>query len=210
MKRNYKLLLISMFIFTTLGLVGLVQRHHVLADVIKNWTVNGQFSLFNAGVGGPDVGITQGLKGGNATMELTTSDTSGQQATRLLLRGKTNTPNFELYSGSRGSEVLRFMVNGSSGNVGIGVDSPTSRLEVDGGITAKNSGALSSSNNNLAGMNFGWLGDQAQVRIGGDGPGARNGLAIREVGNTTLLKIDETSGILKLTSDYPVICIGKC
>lgn len=265
MRKRLKFLVFPIVVCLSISMFGLFKEFDVLAAVTKNWTVNGQYSLFNAGLGGPDVGITQGLKGSTSTMELTTSDAGGNQATRVLVGGKTNTPSFELYSGPRGSELLKFIVDGSGNvkwgsnrgrlrvdqgasielggkgtpyidfsndattdydarliltgndslniagtNVGINNNSPIAKLDVNGDIATRNSGAVASNNSNMGGVNLSWIGDQARIRIGGDGPGAKNGLAIQEVGNATILRIDETSGTVKLTSDYPTLCIGKC
>ncbi|HRO65769.1 MAG TPA: hypothetical protein PKU78_06105, partial [Candidatus Dojkabacteria bacterium] len=94
----------------------------------------------------------------------------------------------------------------------VGIDNyyPTAKLDVNGDIATRGGASISTNNNNLAGVGIGWSGDQATIRMGGDGPGAKNGLSIREVGNTTLLKVDESAGVLNLTSDYGTICIGKC
>ena len=76
------------------------------------------------------VGMTQNQVGGDATMELTTADASGSQATRLLLRGASDSADIELYRGGRGAETLSFLVSGSSGNVGIGAATPLSPLSI--------------------------------------------------------------------------------
>ena len=67
-----------------------------------------------APLGTHDVGITQGQVGGDATMELTTADESGAQATRMMLRGASDQASVEFYSGARGSEVetMRIDPNG--------------------------------------------------------------------------------------------------
>ncbi len=77
----------------------------------------------------PPVGITQAQVGGNATLELTTDD-GAQQATRLLIRGGSADANIEFYSGARNNETEMMRIQGGSGNVGIGTDSPDARLHV--------------------------------------------------------------------------------
>lgn len=266
MSNKVKLLFISIVFSSSLALIAFVYSQDVLAIVSKNWIVQDQFALFNAGLSGKDVAITQGLKGGANTLELTTADSRNIQATRMLIRGATDYADMEFYSGPRGSEVVRMKIGGSSGDilwgtgigtlstdqgasielggmgvpyvdfkndvnadfdarlmltgddtfnitgsrVGIGIDYPQTKLDVNGDIATRNSFPITSNNNNLAGVGLGWLGDQARIRMGGDGPGAKNGLSIQEVGEVTLLKIDETNGTLNLTSDYSTICIGKC
>lgn len=265
MRKVFNLVTFPAVVILSLSAFGLFNEFDVFAAVSKNWIIQDQFSLFNSGLGGDDVGVTQGQKGTNHSLELTTADSAGKQASRIVLTGKTDNSNFEFYSGSRGSEMLKFMIEGATGhlkwgsrgmlknnqgaaielggagtpyldfsndmtsdydarliltgddslnlsgaNIGINNNAPTARLDVNGDIATRNSGAISSTNNNLAGVSLSWMGDQARIRVGGDGPGAKNGLAIQEVGNATLFKIDEVSGTLKLTSDYPTICIGKC
>ncbi len=265
MNKALTFLLFPVVAVVTLALVGLLFQPVVFATVTKNWITQDSYSLFNAGLGGLDVAVTQGQKGTKDSMEFTTTDSAGKQATRMMLRGKTNDANLEFYSGAKGSEVLKFMVEGVTGhlkwgsrgmlknnqgasielggtgtpyldfsndttidydarliltgddslnfagtNVGIGNNSPVAKLDVNGDIATRNSGSVSSNNNNLAGVSLSWMGDQARIRIGGDGPGAKKGLAIQEVGNVTVLKVDEVGGVVKMTTDYPSICIGKC
>lgn len=265
MRRKRMLVLIPIALFSGLLLITAFKSETVYAIVTKNWQTQDQFSLFNAGFGGMDVGITQQLKGGPHTMEFTTADSKNIQTPRIVLRGASDYPDTEFYSGPRGSEVLRMMINGPSGNISwggggilrpdqggsielgdrgtpyldfsndtssdydarlilvgddalsftgtrVGIDNynPTAKLDVNGDIAARGGASISTNNNNLAGVGIGWSGDQATIRMGGDGPGAKNGLSIREVGNTTLLKVDESAGVLNLTSDYGTICIGKC
>ncbi len=83
------------------------------------------------------VGITQNSKGvgGPWTMELTTSDLSDSQATRFLLRGGADAADIEFYSGAQGAEAQTMIINGTSGNVGIGT-TPTSKLDVAGTVNA--------------------------------------------------------------------------
>lgn len=266
MRRIKKRLTLPLALILSFGIIAIFLQQGALAAVVKNWQVQNQFSLFNAGLGGKDVSITQGLKGGTNTLEFTTADAGNIQSTRMLFRGATDYADTEFYSGPRGGETLRMFINGLTGNihwgtgaaklandqggsleiggigtpyvdfkndpnidfdmrliltaddglnitggrVGIENNNPLAKLDVNGDIATRNSASLSSNNNNFAGVGLGWKGDQANIRIGGDGPGAKNGLAIREVGDQTLLKIDETAGVLNLTSDYSSICIGKC
>ena len=88
------------------------------------------------------VGITQNQVGGTATMELTTEDISGNQATRLLLRGAGNEVDIEFYSGASGSELEIMHLEGTNGNVGIGTTSPNAKLQVNGDIRLGTSGQL--------------------------------------------------------------------
>ena len=83
------------------------------------------------------VGVTQNQLGSTATMELTTSDGSGNQASRVVLQGHSNTPDIQLYRGGRGSETLSMIVKGSSGDVGIGTNNPKGRLHVNGDYYGK-------------------------------------------------------------------------
>lgn len=237
----------------------------VYAIVTKNWQVQDQFSLFNAGLGGKDVGLTQGLKGDAHTLEFTTSGTKGTQTPRLLIRGSNDYADTEFYSGPKGAELLRFMIQGSTGNIfwsnggalrndqggsielgdrgipyldfsndptsdydarlillgddklafvgsNLGIDNynPTAKLDVNGEIATREGNSFTSNHSNFANVSLGWKGDQARIRVAGDGPGGLNGLSILDKGNYTLLKIDEERGVLNVSSDYGTICIGKC
>lgn len=71
------------------------------------------------GENGYDIGITQKQVGGEATMELTTADSEGTQATRLLLRGANNDANIEFYRGKSGQEKLNLMIDGMTGDVEV-------------------------------------------------------------------------------------------
>ena len=87
----------------------------------------------NAGLGGQDVGITQGQIGLSHTMELTTADSDGDQATRLLFRGDNDPADVEFYRGARGSESLTLFIEGVNGRIGLGTNSPAHPLVVGTG-----------------------------------------------------------------------------
>jgi len=82
------------------------------------------------------IGITQNQVGLDATMELTTTDSLGDQATRLLIRGNTDNADIEFYTGKRGSETKTMHIEGSNGNIGIGTTSPSQKLDVNGNAIA--------------------------------------------------------------------------
>ena len=84
--------------------------------------------------GSYQVGITQNHLGGSATMELTTEDSTGEQVTRLLMRGTMDDADIEFYRGGLGSEELSLLVDGSNGNLGVGTDAPAEKLDVAGSI----------------------------------------------------------------------------
>jgi hypothetical protein len=88
--------------------------------------------------GASDVGITQKQVGGSNSMELTTADGAGNQATRLLFRGAADAANIEFYRGKRGEEKISMFIQGSDGSVGIGTTT-LAETDVNGRIK---SGAL--------------------------------------------------------------------
>ena len=100
---------------------------------------------------GAKAGITQGYRGGIATLEMTTSDGS-TQTTRYEITGNSSSSQHKFYSGSNGAETELMRIDGSSGNVGIGTASPTGPLHVlrSGEFTAK----VESSGSNDVGTTF--------------------------------------------------------
>lgn len=86
----------------------------------------------NKKVGGFDIGITQNQVGGWHTFEATTGDATGEQATRMLLRGSSNLANIEFYTGARGEEQLTTIITGE-GKLGVGEATPEGNLHVSGG-----------------------------------------------------------------------------
>lgn len=111
---------------------------------------SGQIFTFK-GAGGT-FGFASGVLGGTNACELTTADTSGTQATRMLTRGGTDNADIEFYRGARGAEVISMFIEGDNGRVGIGTASPAVSLDVVGGIRARGGapGALGVNNNGYA------------------------------------------------------------
>lgn len=85
---------------------------------IGTTTATGLISL-NAGTGGWDIGITQNQLGGTHTLELTTGDFLGNQATRFLIRGDGDFANIEFYGGASGSEIQNMKLFGTTGNLDV-------------------------------------------------------------------------------------------
>lgn len=253
MHKSKKFVVVMVSVLTLL-LLG-VASQEVYAAVSKNWAISGDYSLFNSGLGGEDVGVIQGLLGNANSLELTTSDSTGQQAVRMSFEGNTDSGPVKIYSGKRGSEIPRLTINGG-GSIGWGDSIASLRndqggsLELGGkgtpyidfkndtstdydarlilmgndlltlggatlrsnsGFETANASAVRSVNtSDDSDVGISWEGNQARIRIGGNGVGATNGLAIQQVGNKEMLQIDESGGVVKLTSDYGSICIGKC
>lgn len=65
------------------------------------------------------VGITQNHVGGVGTMELTTEDTAGLQASKIVLRGGQDDSDIEFYRGASGSEQLAMRIEGTNGKVRV-------------------------------------------------------------------------------------------
>ncbi len=78
--------------------------------------------------GSNEVGMGQGILS-NQGLELLTTDSSGGLATRVLISNNTDNAIVQFYRGSGGSEATTMIID-SSGNVGIGLDSPDRLLDV--------------------------------------------------------------------------------
>lgn len=106
--------------------------------------INGALELLANG-GTKAVGITQQQVGGaeSATMELTTSDSSGAQATRILMRGNSDQADIEFHRGGRSAESAMMLLDAETGYVGIGTTEPTQKLDVAGDIRIRKTGNLS-------------------------------------------------------------------
>jgi hypothetical protein len=80
---------------------------------------------------GAPVGIGQNYYGGLNTMELLTEDSSGSLAPRITLRGQIDGADIEFLRGASGASQLSMLIDGGTGNVGIGTGTPGNLLEVD-------------------------------------------------------------------------------
>ncbi|MEZ4962977.1 MAG: tail fiber domain-containing protein [Saprospiraceae bacterium] len=76
------------------------------------------------------VGITQNQVGNNSSMELTTQDALGGQATRMHIDGASDQADIAFYSGARTAESATLFIEGTNGHVGIGTTSPQAKLDV--------------------------------------------------------------------------------
>lgn len=76
------------------------------------------------------VGITQNYVNGASSMEFTTTDGSGDQATRLSFGGGNNNSDLKFYTGGSGSESQYVHFDGTTERVGIGTTNPGNKLTV--------------------------------------------------------------------------------
>ena len=115
------------------------------------------------------VGIIQESVGGSATMEFTTTDGSGNQASRIVIRGNGDNPDIEFYTGASGSELGNTSTSGLIGafggdnkNFGIGnfgtgsafaTNTATSKFIVEGNITTTGSAGHITASGNISASN---------------------------------------------------------
>ncbi|MBK8164762.1 MAG: hypothetical protein IPK64_02240 [bacterium] len=76
----------------------------------------------------------------------------------------------------------------AGGRVGIGTAGPQAPLDVWGDVYVQNA-SFEVRNSTGGRAIYNWAGDQARLRIGGNGAGASNGFAIQGGGNTNLLRV---------------------
>ena len=114
---------------------------------------SGQIFTFK-GAGGT-FGFASGVLGGTNACELTTTDTGGVQATRMMLRGGTDNADIEFYRGARGAETISMFIEGDNGNVGIGTSAPQGQTEIRTATGGTVTNALVISNYVSASVNTG-------------------------------------------------------
>jgi hypothetical protein len=89
-----------------------------------------------------------------------------------------------------GGNVTRMTID-ANGDVGIGTTAPAANLHVAGDIRSDGpTGVVTHNPDNPAAVAFlGWLNNIARLRIGGNDPGATNGLDIQGTGDRSLMRI---------------------
>ncbi len=146
------------------------------------------------------VGITQNNILAGSTMELTTPDALGDQATRIAITGGSNDSDIIFFSGASGSEGSRMMMDGSSGYIGIGTNTPDSRLDLGGGNISLNGGYLSNDGDN-EGI---FVAPDGNIGIGTSSPSSPLHIE-KTLNNGTLMTLtnngDGNANVLKVTSN---------
>jgi hypothetical protein len=189
-----------------------------------------EFTLWDAEVGGSQVGATQTLgnvtvNNGLFTVRLNASEGFGSSAfngearwlqvavrlpheltfTGLTPRQPLTAAPYALRTrgldghsldAADGSPTDMLFVD-NSGNVGIGTTTPSANLHVAGDIRTDGAFGLTAYNPNNASAvaALGWLNNVARIRIGGEGPGATNGLDIQKTGNQSLMRIYDSGDV---------------
>ncbi|MDI6833471.1 MAG: tail fiber domain-containing protein, partial [Bacteroidales bacterium] len=130
---------------------------------IVRTNTNGDMSLINFTGSASDVLLGNGTFG-TANTSATAWQLTGNAAAASNFIGTTNAIDFRIYT----SNVERMTVE-ANGNVGIGTDSPSSKLEIRGtaDLTLRNDANLLTSGNDLSVINFGdyYSGSQARILV---------------------------------------------
>ncbi len=129
------------------------------------------------------VGITQNQAGGTSSFEIVTEDGSGDMASRILVGGGNGTPNISFLKGGQGSETPTVTINGDTGYLGVGLESPKTP------IALKANGA-----SHQAGLTQNEIGGPASLEITTKGSDSNQATRIAVGGNVAEPDINFYSG----------------
>jgi hypothetical protein len=137
-----------------------------VTDPTERLEVNGRLKMSSDGVGS--------LAGSNELVFYGTTNIAAQND-QAVIKSSVYTPNsnggnLEFYTSDTSSDLQeRMMINGA-GNVGIGTNTPASKLEVEGGLTQALTGTVTVINGNAtivgAGTDFSTTGGGGEVEVG--------------------------------------------
>ena len=172
---------------------------------IYSWTTGSDFVTFDAATGNVGIGTT----GPSQLLHITSATTTGSairiantdaggQSFRLLATGSGNTGGagaFTIFDET--NSAFRFYI-GNTGNVGIGITSPQTKLDVRG-IVAVNGGTLYAATNNYLTTGALNIGDYGRNYGGGSGWNANTaGLFLECLDNTEIAVHDASTRIASM------------
>lgn len=177
------------------------------ADTPVDGAADFEFALFDAPVGGVQIGSTQSalavdvaaglfmvdvdfgaaaFDGNDLWLEISVAQPAGGSFTTL-------SPRTPLASTPYALKTRGIFVDDLE-NVGIGTNTPTVPLHVIGNVRADNFG-VPNPNSPGATVNLNWHNDIARIRYGGTGTGSQNGFVIQGTGDSEKLRIYNNGGL---------------
>jgi hypothetical protein len=158
-------------------------------------------SAGNVGIGTSSPGfLLHGVQNGNAEFRVSATNV-GTNSAGLTVENEGNrnwnlwanrsTDNFVIGANSRANDFL--VINGSSGNVGIGTSSPAQRLDVNGNINASGTGQFTAATYCFVGTTSGTVQGQFAANAGGS-------VDVRAVSNHPMLFYTNNTERMRVTA----------